>query len=223
MTTPNESGMVQESAAVGVPVWQPPLAPAGELGPIEGTAAGDQPTEDAPSAVLPARARRAGSTTALLAIVAMVAFCGIGFAVGRATATGQSGTGQTAVNGLPAAGALPSGLSGPSGVSGLPGDGAIPGGLPAFGEGGDDGRVPAATTVSGTVVSVTPSSITVKLASGETVTVAIGSATVYKATTTASSSDVKAGSTVVIETSRTASSSSTAGTRTATNVIVTRK
>ena len=221
MTTPNETGMAQQPAAAEAPVWQPPLSGTDAVDPIASPVAGDDATVDAPPATLPARARRAGSTTALLAIAAMVAFGGVGFAVGRATATGQSGTGQitaAAANGLPGA------------AGGGPALGAIPSGAPGFDDRGGDGEAGfGASTVSGTVVSTTSSSITLRLVNGQTVTVATGSSTAYHAQKSATATDVTVGASVVVQTSAVSGSASASsspgapGTRTVADVTITGK
>jgi hypothetical protein len=93
-----------------------------------------------------------------------------------------------------------------------------------------------AATVTGTVVSVARDSITVKLASGQTVTVATGSSTTYHNQTAGSGTDLAAGQTVQVQTSggtnpganASASPNASAGsgtqtTRTATDVTITSK
>jgi hypothetical protein len=218
MTTPNEIGMAQPLEAADAPVWQPDLAPAATPDPDDAATAAASTAGEAPLARGPVRARRAGSTTALLAIAAVVALGGIGFAVGRATAPGRTGTVTTnaaAANGVPVQGAAPSGAAAlgaiPSGLAGGLDDRGGPGG-------GDFG----ASTITGTVVSVSSSSMTIKLATGQTVTVATGSSTVYHSQTTAASADVTAGASVVVQTSAaTSTAAGAAGSRTATNVIIT--
>jgi hypothetical protein len=112
------------------------------------------------------------------------------------------------------------------------GFGANASGAPDFARGGDDGFGPRAATVTGTVVSITSSSITIQTAGGQTETIAIGSSTTYHSQTAATSSDVTTGATVVVQTSRTgvantgqASASSSPGVTTAgtaTDVTITR-
>jgi hypothetical protein len=218
MTTRIERGMVPQPGSEEVPVWQPELLHAEPLNAMDDAALDESvpyeaaidaaPTVSEAPARRPAYARRAGSTMALLAISAMVALAGVSFAVGRVTATGQSGTGQTnnaALNGVN------------GGQNGLPGIGANASGAPDFGRGGPDGGLISDTsTVSGTVVSVTASSITVQLANGRTVTIATGSSTAYHKQTAATSTDVTTGATVIVQTSGT-------GTRTATDVTITGK
>jgi hypothetical protein len=221
MTTPNETGMTQPLEAADAPVWQPDLAPAATPDRDETAAGAANTSDEVPLVRGPVRARRAGSTTALLAIAAMVALGGIGFAVGRATAPDRSGTVTTnaaTANGVPVQGAAPSGAAAlgaiPSGLAG---------GLDDRGGPGVDGRLDdGAPTITGTVVSVSSSSMTIKLATGQTVTVATGSSTVYHAQTTAASTDVTAGASVVVQTSAaTSTTAGAAGSRTATNVIIT--
>jgi len=218
MTTPSEMGMVQEPAAEA-PVWQPNLAPAVAIDPDEAAPAAADVAGGAPIARVPSAARRAGSTTALLVIAAMVAIGGVGFASGRATAPAQSTTGGTmaaAANGLPAG----------ANAGGAPALGAIPSGVvPGLDDrGGPGGGDFGASTITGTVVSTTSSSITIKEAGGQTVTVATGSSTAYRSQTTASSTDVSAGASVVVQTSSATSTGAAAGagSRTATNVIITK-
>jgi hypothetical protein len=213
MTTPFEQGTVHQPAAEEPPVWQP-------LPPAEPIAADDVPAPAAPVSPRPHSARptrRSSSVTALLLISAMVALGGVAFAVGRTTSTGQSGTGQTTNNAA-------NGLGGP-------GFGPNASGLPNFDLGGRDGGFGGTATITGTVLSVTSTSITVQLADGQTVTVATGSSTTYHAQTAATSSDVTTGAAVTIKTDSTgsntgsASASSSPGitTRTATDVTITGK
>jgi hypothetical protein len=220
MTTPHDIATTGEPATEA-PIWQPSVAPAAETG--EAVSASDAvPDVGGPlastlvpmlmPAAAPVPARRAGSTTVLLVVAAMIALGGVGFAVGRTTA---AQTTTAAANGQLAA----------QGADGAPALGAIPSGaVPAFDNGGGDGQLDGASTLSGTVTSVTSSSITIELASGQTVTVATGSSTVYNTQTSASSSAVTAGASVIVQTSTAASASAgTTGSRTATNVIVTGK
>ncbi len=155
-----------------------------------------------------APARRSGSTTAMLMLSALVALGGIGFAVGRATSNGSTGN-QTS-NGA-AAGNFEPGQFRPDAS-----------GAPDFRGGA------GSATVTGTVESVSADSMTVRLADGQTVTIALGSSTTYHGQTSATSSQVTTGSTVVVQTtagSTSASASARPGTastnRTATDVTIT--
>jgi hypothetical protein len=217
MTTPFEQGTVLQPAAAEPPVWQP-LPPAEQIA----TDGGPAPETTILPRSHPARpARRSSSVTALLLISAMVALGGVAFAVGRVTSTGQSGTGQTTNN-------VANGLGGQNGA---PGFGPNASGAPNFDLAGRDGGFTGTATVTGTVVSVTSSSITVQLADGQTVTVATGSSTTYHAQTAATSNDVTAGASVTIKTSTgptagsaaASASPSTTSTRTATDVTITAK
>ena len=220
MTTPGEQGTATRAEAEEAPVWLPPGD--ATAGGAQDAAAGEPATDEpvAPStAAAPALdrrrpARRATSTTVLLAISALVAIGGLSFAVGRATSTGQTGTGQTA-NG---------GVNGP-GASGFGGFAPNASGAPGLGRPGV-GQAAGTSTVSGTVVSVTSSSITVQLADGQTVTIAIDSSTTFHDQASAAGSDVTVGSTVTVQTSGSASASAspgTDGTRTAKDVTITGK
>ena len=187
------------------PVWEPPTmldeadeVPSVELEPAVVT----QPR-------VRVRPRRANSTSTLLVIAALVAFGGVGFAVGHATSGSQAGTTQNGAAGQ---------LADASGLPGGPNGDGLRGGLAG------------AATVTGTVVSVSTDSITVKLASGETVTVATGSATTYHNQTAGSSTDLAAGQTVQVQTSggtvagpNASASPGTGTTRTATDVTITSK
>jgi hypothetical protein len=201
MTTPTAA---TGTASAYAPVWEP----APELNFAEDVS----DAKAAPAAVskpqVQARARRPNSTSALLVIGALIAFGGVGFAVGHATSSGQTGT-STTQNGDLA-------QFGPN-ASGLPG-------------GGLRGGLGGAATVTGTVVSVAADSITVKLSTGETVTIATGSATAYHNQTAGSSTDLAAGQTVQVQTSGGANAGPNAGAspgaqtaRTATDVTITSK
>ena len=224
MTSPTMQGPLPQPADSAAPVWQPEPAAAEAVAPIDDvTLVSDAVPAERPHAARRPPARRANSVTVLLIVSAMVALGGVAFAVGRVTATGQSGTGQTTVNGA----------NGAPGANGLPAFGPNASGQPELGFGGRDGGLGGAATISGTVVSVTSSSITVQLANGQTVTVATGSSTTYHAQTAATSSDVTQGATVAVKTSGSgivtnqgssaSASPGTAGTLTATDVTITGK
>ncbi len=214
MTTPMDQGSVLQPADVEAPVWQPPM-PESEPIPAANNAEPGAPTVAAAvHTTRRAPVRRANSVTVLLLVSAMVAIGGVAFAVGRASSTGQTGTGQT-TNGLGNQNGLPA--LGPNGSGDL---NFAPGARNGFGGRIDDG----AATVTGTVVSVTSTSITVQLPDGQTVTLATGSSTTYHTQTAASSGDVTAGAAVTIKTSVAAAASASPGTgttRTATDVTIT--
>ena len=160
-----------------------------------------------------AKSGKAGSTTMLLMIGALVAVGGVGFALGHNLGGGSS-TGDNAAGGNAPNGSFSPGQFGPNASGALERAGGLGGG-----------------TVTGTVESVTSDSMTVKLANGQTVTIALGSSTTYHSQTSASSSTVTSGSTVIVQTSDdgTAAGASASpgagnpdsGTRTATDVTVT--
>jgi hypothetical protein len=217
MTTTQDQGSATPLEPVEPPVWQP--LPVAE--PVDTAAADDQAAGAEPAAAIAPRvgharvARRANSVTVLLLVSSMIALAGVAFAAGRVTATGQSGTGQT-TTGI-------TGINGANGQNGVPNFGPGASGLPNFdlGGGGDGGRDGGpgglGGTVTGTVASVTSTSITVQLANGQTETVAIGSSTTYHTQSVGTGSDVTQGSTVTI---RTAASAGTTTARTATDVTV---
>jgi hypothetical protein len=208
------------------PVWQPQFLQAEpsaetEVEPVEAPPETPETAETLgalralPAVRRPAGARRTGSVSLLLVMSALVALGGVGFAVGRATSTGQTGTSQS--NGNADVGQFGGGPN----ASGALGDlgGAARGG------------VLGATTLSGTVVSVSADSITLKLASGQTVQIATGSSTTYHGQSSATSTDVTTGATVTIQTTVGAAAGSSAstnagainGSRTATDVTITAK
>jgi hypothetical protein len=219
MSTANEFG--QSATAPGdAPVWQPAVP---EAEPAEGgaEAAGIEPgAESAPVRSAPTRtgrAKRAGSTSVLLIVSALIALGGVGFAVGRATSTGSGGTGDTSAAAL---------------NNGFPGGGANASGRPDFAGGAN--ALTSATTVSGTVVSSTADSITIQLANGQQVTLSTGSSTAYHSQTSASGSDVAVGASVIVKTAATTGSAAspaaspaasagtgTGGARNATDITIT--
>jgi hypothetical protein len=208
------------SSSAAAPVWEPSFGPATDA-PVEFP--GPEVDQDPLPTTTPAselgasqpvvpvrhapRARRSRSVPVLLSFAAVVAVAGLGFSVGRVSAPAQtnSAVGQNgALNGLPGANA-----------SGLPG--------------GDRGAgFGGSTSVTGTVVSISASSMTLQLAGGQTVQIATGTSTTYHNQTAATSSDVAAGNTVQVQVSggnagpnAAASASAGTGTRTATDVTVT--
>jgi hypothetical protein len=139
-------------------------------------------------AARPAKQDRA--TIALLFIAALVAVGGIGFALGHLTA--------------PSAAAA---AANPSGRGGF-GRGAFPSLAPGqtfnagqFGAGGAGrGGLGGLTGgVTGTVQSVTPTSITIQEANGTSVTIDLSGSTTYHAAAAANPSDVKVGASVTVQ------------------------
>ncbi len=220
MTTPSETApswqpQLPETEPIAETGVDPQLAP---LGTPETPAAQEAPEAQGamPAVRRQGVARRVNSSGLLLAISALIALGGIGFAVGRVTAS-QTGTGQSDAN------AFSGQFGGGPNASGFPGD---LGGAARAG-------VLGATTLSGTVVSVSADSITVELESGQTVQIATGSSTTYHGQSSAASTDVTTGATVTVQTTVGAAAGSSPGTnagagpgavngtRTATDVTIT--
>jgi len=128
------------------------------------------------------------TTTALFMVGALVAIGGIGFAVGHATAPAASSALDT-TNGSAAfdRGNFPSLAPGQT-FGGLPALGAGLGG--ALGSG-----------ISGTVQSISGTTLTILEANGSTVTIDLAGSTTYHGQASAGSGDVKVGSTVTVQTS----------------------
>jgi hypothetical protein len=118
----------------------------------------------------------------LLGLALVVAVGGVAFAAGRATApasaaaAGRTGFGQGGAGGQ--------GFGGP-GASGAPGRG--------FGGGA------GAVSIQGTVEAIDGSSMTIKLPSGQTVTIGLNGSTTYHSQTAATASDVTSGSSVIVQ------------------------
>jgi hypothetical protein len=124
-------------------------------------------------------------------VATIFAVSGIGFAVGRVTApataaaAGGRGTGQFPANGT-------GGANGGNRANG----GQFPGGgQGGFGLGGG-------ITISGEVVEITPDQLTLKLASGQTIQIALSGTTTYHSQASATSADVTPGSTVEVQVGR---------------------
>ena len=210
MTIPSEPTQ-QTPAADGAgdafPVWAPSLP---------GVEPANSPADVvAPAATArPGQVRRASSVTALLVIAAVVAAVGIGFAAGRVTSTGQTGTGGIVTG--------PMGGGAPAGLEGGPGAGSF-----------DPGSIGIDVGLTGTVVSVASDAITIKLASCQTTTIAIGASTTYHEQTSTIGASVSAGQTVSVKVSGLdggpnglnpgVDPGSVTGTQTATDVTITSK
>jgi hypothetical protein len=179
--------------AATVPAGAPAVGPGGS-GPVPGSAPASAAPFDRPGA-LPAtspigpatvRSRSGGSgmlVNVLLGIAVVIAVGGVAFAVGRATAPT---TAAAATNGRFGNG----GFAGPN-ASGAPGGGFVgPGGF---------GGVNGGLSIEGTVTAISADSITVKLASGQTVTIPIDAQTTYHQRASATAADVTSGSTVIVQ------------------------
>lgn len=167
--------------------------------PTEPIAATSPPTppHDVPvapvSTVRPAPHRRRGLVDVVLVVATIFAIGGVGFAVGRVTvtttaaATAGRGNGQFQGNGQ-----FPGGANGGPDANGgqLPG-----GGQGGFGLGGG-------ITISGEVVEITADHLTVKLANGQSVEIALSGTTAYHSQADATAADVTPGSTVQVQVTR---------------------
>jgi hypothetical protein len=123
--------------------------------------------------VVASRPRQGGRwLNVLLALAFAVALGGVAFAVGRSTAPVAAATGR-----------------GNGGAGFVPGGSFVPG---ANGQ-GRGGLLGGALTVSGTVESIANGKLTVKLASGDTVSFTVDGSTTYRSATSASATDVAVG------------------------------
>jgi hypothetical protein len=145
-----------------------------------------------------AKARPAGqdrATLGLLLAAALIAVGGIGFALGHVTAPSS------------AAGAAPNAsgrISGGGAFRSLaPGETFNPG---AFGAGraGAGGLGSVAGGVTGTVQSISPTSMTVLLSSGQSVTIDLTGSTTYHGETSATAGQVQVGTSVSVQIDTTA-------------------
>ncbi|MEW5992402.1 MAG: hypothetical protein AB1736_13805 [Chloroflexota bacterium] len=128
------------------------------------------------------------AVSVVLAAAFTVLVGGIGFAVGQATAAGTGAGADDTAPGVIDGGLLPGGQGQAGQVPGGAGD--TSGGLrPEVG----------GMSIRGTVLDVDAEAITIVLATGTTVTIAIDSATDYHRQADASASDVSSGVTVIVE------------------------
>jgi hypothetical protein len=154
------------------PAWTPDAAPLPASSPLA-----TAPARKGPSARL---------LNWVLAGALVLAAAGIAFAVGRMTAPTASAFTR---------GNFPGGVTGQNGYFG--GRNGGQGG--AFGGGAFLGGAGGGVTIEGTVDSVSATTLTLKLASGQTVQVALDPATTYHSQTNATSSDVVTGGTVQVQ------------------------
>jgi hypothetical protein len=141
----------------------------------------DRPRRRARPEKQPAKQDR--TTIALLLVAAFIAVGGIGFAIGHLTAPAAA-----------AANGRPGGFAGRGAFGSL-----APGQTFSPGEFGGRGLGGVAGGISGTVQSVTSTSITIQEASGATVTINLDGTTTYHAAAAASAGDVKVGSSVTVQ------------------------
>ena len=144
----------------------------------------------------PRPAKQDRTTMALLFVAALVAVGGIGFAAGHLTAPGAAAQATFARNRSGGNGAFPGGGNFP-GASLAPGQTFNPS---QFGGGNGFNRgLGGETAVTGTVQSISPTSMTVQLASGQTVTIDLTGTTTYHGETAATADQVKVGSSVSVQ------------------------
>jgi hypothetical protein len=150
--------------------WTPDLAPTPPAAPVATT-----PARRGPSARV---------LDTILAGALVLAAAGIAFAIGRMTAPAAAAITR---------GNFPGGGQGPNGYfDGRQGQGGLGGRAFLGGAGGG-------VTIDGTVESVSPTTLTLKLASGQTIQIALDPTTTYHAQTDASSSDVVTGGKVLVQ------------------------
>ena len=139
-----------------------------------------------------APAKQDRTTIALLLIAALVAVGGIGFALGHLTAPGATAAANPSGRGGFNRGAVPSLAPGQTFDLGQFGGGAGP-------RGGVGGVGGLGGGVTGTVQSITATSITIQEANGTSVTIDLSGNTTYHAAAAASPSDVKVGTSVTVQ------------------------
>jgi hypothetical protein len=139
--------------------------------------------------------RRRGVVDVVLVVAAIFAIGGVGFALGRVTA--------------PASQAIAAGGGRFGGGGQLPGGGQVGNGGGATGQGGFGagaggflGAGGAGITITGQVTEITEDHVTLKLASGQTIQIAVNASTAYHTQAAASVSDVTTGSTVQVQVTR---------------------
>ena len=187
---PSRPGLPDSSSTPPLPPLgaSPAATPGGPVGSPFGGGPAPLPT----SAVAPLTVKRRSSAAllvnVLLGVALVVAVGGVAFAAGRATAPASSGTGRTNF------GNGGNGGNGP--VFGEPGFEPNASGAPGRGTFGAGG---GAVSLQGTVTAVSADSITLQLASGQTITIPIDAQTTYHSRSAATAADVKAGSTVQVQ------------------------
>jgi hypothetical protein len=167
-----------------LPVTTPdaPLTPTQPAAPPVPAAAAPPPVAPAPVVV----SKRSGGgrwVNVLLGAALVVAVGGVAFAVGRSTAPAS------------AAIAFPDGgivINGPTGSF-------DPGSVPGVRPGGPGGLLGAGPTVQGTVTAIDEDSMTVRLASGDEVEIALDDTTTYHEATATDASAVAVGDEVAVQ------------------------
>lgn len=169
------------------PVWAAPAEPVPTPAPTAPTPTGS--SDGSTLTVQKAKPRR-GLIDVLLVIGVIVALAGIGFAVGRltapaATAFGQGRGGQFTGNGQfngQVPGADQNGGNGTAGGRGFLGGGGL--------------------ALTGKVTELTADHVSLQLANGQTVTVAVDGSTTYHQQTSATTADVQSGDMVIVQVQR---------------------
>ena len=146
-----------------------------------------EPVVNAPVVTTPAvvRRRSMSALNVMLAVALLVAVGGVAFAAGRLTS--PTSTAATTRNG----GQFGQGAQGRPNASGVP-NGGFGGGFGGRGFGGN-------VSLTGTVTATTPTSLTVSLPNGQTVTVATDNTTAYHQETAGAASDVTNGKQVIVQ------------------------
>ncbi len=194
MTQPNDpTGATPPPGDATQPLWAAPSSAAASAAPAGSAPA--RPPETipplghdvpvAPVTTVRRPSRRRGVVDVVLVVAAIFALGGVGFAVGRVTAPASQ------------ASAAASGRFGGQ----LPGSGGTGSGQGGFGAaaGGFLGGGGAGITISGEVTAITAEQLTLKLASGQTIQIALNGSTAYHTQAAASASDVTTGSTVQVQ------------------------
>lgn len=179
---PSEEAPVPAESAAGGP---------GPAAPAERPAPPSWVTASPPTVAPPAR-RRWGWLDALLVVSLVVAVAGVTFAVGRVTA--PQGQASTIFGGRNQGRQLP-GASLPASPGGSPP--AFPGQGYGQGEWFYGGR--GSVTLQGTVESISDGVLTLKLATGTTIQVALGDETTFHRQEAAASGDVATGTAVLVQ------------------------
>jgi hypothetical protein len=184
-----EPSVDQDSQTQPTPVPTTPVTSSGTPQPSPAWTPGPAPMPAAaPAAAAPVRkGPSARVLNTVLAGALVLAVAGIAFAAGRMTAPASAVT---------ARGTFPGGGQGLNGYFGgrQGGQGGAFGGG-AFAAGGAGGGV----TIQGTVDAVSATTLTLKLASGQTIQIALDPTTTYHSQTNASASDIVSGGTVQVQ------------------------
>lgn len=185
-------------APVAAPPAAPPATPASAAPMAPQPASPATPTMTVPVApvtpVVTTQRKKSGAwVNVLLGVAAVIAIGGVAFAIGRSTAPASAATTGRFPNGFQG-GTFPGGSFDPGAA---PNGSFDPGAFPGGGRGGFGGGL----TIDGTVQSIDGTTMTIKLASGDTTTVTLDGSTAYHQSTSATSSDVAVGDDVAVRVS----------------------